>query len=270
MNDELALGRLKLVVVVQHLAADELLELGRIAEPVDPELALDQLTVGVGPVARHAVDTERGHLAGHVDLAVVHRVAQIHAGVAADDLAASLHHEPGVDADIAEHDDRAAFLIDARARTHIAFHDEVAAADGGTGQRPGAALDGDDARHHVLGHRPADTAVDGHLWPVDEPAGEPARAALKVNAAALQDPDRQRVLRGRIQDGDVGDAVVVDELAQRHVDLPDGQIGCIEARPAAVHLDVVGHLGMGLDQAPGVVGDAAAGTYTCHTSTSRS
>ena len=50
------LGRLEVVVVVEHLAADELLELRRVAEPVDPELALDELGVGVGPFAGDAVD----------------------------------------------------------------------------------------------------------------------------------------------------------------------------------------------------------------------
>src|SRR5438309_1315356 len=93
LEDELALGGLEVVVVVELLAADELLELGWRAQAVDAELALDQLGVGVRPLARHAVDAERLDLARHVDRAVVHRVAQAGAGVAADDLATALHHE---------------------------------------------------------------------------------------------------------------------------------------------------------------------------------
>ena len=56
LKNELALGGLERVVVVEHLAAHELLELGRRAEPVDPKLALDQLGVGVRPLAGYAVD----------------------------------------------------------------------------------------------------------------------------------------------------------------------------------------------------------------------
>src|SRR5918998_1820949 len=93
LEDELALARLEGVVVVEDLAADELLQLGRRAEPVDAELPLDELGVRVGPLAGHAVDAERLHLAADVDLAVVHGVAQPGADVPDDDLAAALHHE---------------------------------------------------------------------------------------------------------------------------------------------------------------------------------
>ena len=53
-------------------------------------------------------------LPADVDRAVVHRVAEAGADVAADDLAAALHHEAGHRAGVAEHDDRAALLVDAR------------------------------------------------------------------------------------------------------------------------------------------------------------
>src|SRR5215204_3919953 len=95
LEHQLPLARLELVVVVELLAANELLELGRLAEAVDPELALDQLRVRLGPVAGHTVDPQRLDLAGDVDRAVVHRVAEARADVAADDLAAALHHEAG-------------------------------------------------------------------------------------------------------------------------------------------------------------------------------
>src|SRR5437764_6779395 len=91
LEHELALGRLEVVVVVELLAADELLELGRRAELVDAELPLDELGVVLGPLAGNAVDAERLHLAGHVDGAVVHGVAKPRAGVSADHLPPALH-----------------------------------------------------------------------------------------------------------------------------------------------------------------------------------
>src|ERR1700751_4831030 len=112
LEHELALGRLQLVVVVKLLAADELLELRRRAQVVDPELAVNELRVGVGPLALHAVDTKRLDLPGDVDGAVVHRVAEPGSDVAADDLTAALHHEPGHRAGVAERNDRPALLVD--------------------------------------------------------------------------------------------------------------------------------------------------------------
>ena len=141
---QLSLGGLEVVVVVELLAADELLELGRVAEAVDPELPLDQLGVGVGPLARDAVDAERLDLAADVDRPVVHRVAEARADVAAEDLAAALHHEAGHRAGVAEDDDGAALLVDPGARADPALDDEVAAADGGRGERAGVAVDDDD------------------------------------------------------------------------------------------------------------------------------
>src|SRR4051795_10701024 len=167
LQDELALGGLEGVVVVELLAAHELLQLGRVAEAVDAELALDELGVRVGPLAGHAVDAERLDLAADVDGPVVHRVAQAGADVAEDDLAAALHHEPGHRAGAAADDDRPALLIDARAGADAAVDDEVAAADRGARERAGVAVDDDDARHHVLARRPADAALDVDLGPVD-------------------------------------------------------------------------------------------------------
>src|SRR5579875_2716166 len=115
LEHELSLGGLERVVVVELLAAHELLELRRRAESVDRELALNQLAVGIGPLAGHAVDPKRGDL-GDIDLTVVDRVAQPRADVAADDLAPALHHEARHRTRVAEHDDRAALLVDAGAR----------------------------------------------------------------------------------------------------------------------------------------------------------
>src|SRR5712692_5385997 len=128
VDHELAFARLEGVVVVEHLAADELMELGRRAQSVDAELSLDELGVGVGPLAWHAVEAQRLDLAADVDRAVVHRVAEVRADVAADDLAAPLQHEPGVHTGVAADDDRAALLVDPGARPDAALHHQIAAA----------------------------------------------------------------------------------------------------------------------------------------------
>src|SRR5262249_24882465 len=155
---QLPLGGLEVVVVVELLAAHELLELGRRAETVDAELALDELRVSVGPFAGDAVDAERGDLAGDVDRPVVHRAAEAVAYVAAEDHPPALHHEAGHHPGVADDDDRPALLVDPAARTDSPVDDDVAAAEGRTGQGARVACDRDDAGHHVLAGRPADAA----------------------------------------------------------------------------------------------------------------
>src|SRR3954454_13050850 len=123
LENELPLGRLEVVVVVELLAAHKLLELGRAAEAVDAELAVDVLRVGVAPLAGHAVDAARLDLAGHVDDPVVHGIAQAGTGGAADDLAAALHHEAGHRADAAHGQDQATLLVDAGAGPGTALDD---------------------------------------------------------------------------------------------------------------------------------------------------
>src|SRR5581483_4405738 len=163
LQNELALGRLEVVVVVELLAAHELLELRWGAELMDGELALDQLGVSVGPFPGHAVDAERTHLAGDVDRAVVHRISEAGADVAADDLAPALHHEARHRAGIAEDQDRPALLIDPGPRADLTLDHHVPAADRSAGQRAGVAVDHHDSRHHVLACRPADASGDVDL-----------------------------------------------------------------------------------------------------------
>src|SRR5262245_41532383 len=215
VDDELLLRRLEVVVVVEDLAADELLELRRRPEAVDAELALDQLGVGVGALPRHAVDAERLHGADDAELAVVHPVAGTRSAVAEDEPAAPLHHEGGHRAGVAAHDDRAALLVDAGPRAHRALDDDVSAAERGARQRSGVLLDPHDARHHVLAHRPADPAGDRDLGPVDQADAEVAERALEGDPAPLQDPDADRVLGARVLHGDVGDALLVDQVPDR-------------------------------------------------------
>src|ERR1700744_72740 len=129
LEDELALGWLERIVVVELLATHELLQRGWRAQSVDAELALDELGVGIVPLALDAVDAQRLDLAADVDGPVIHRVAQARARVAADDLAAALHHEPGHRAGAAERDDRAALLVDSGASANLALDHQVAATD---------------------------------------------------------------------------------------------------------------------------------------------
>src|ERR687885_25727 len=228
LQDELALGGLEGVVVVELLAADELLKLRRVAEAVDAELSLDELGVGVGPLAGHAVDAERLDLAADVDRAVVHRVAEARADVAEDDLAAALHHEAGHRAGALADDDRAALLVDARAGADPAADDEVAAAHRRAGQRARVAVDVDDAGHHVLAGRPAHPALDPDLRAVDQPAAEVAQTAVERDPAAAEDTHAERVLGARVEHGDVGDALLVEQPAQLEVDLARREVARVE------------------------------------------
>src|ERR1700712_943738 len=253
---ELALGRLEAVVVVELLAAHELVEARRGAEAVDAELALDVLRVGVVPLARHAVDAERLDLAADVDDPVVHGVAETRARVAADDLAAALHHEAGVGADRSHREDQPALLVDARACARAALDDQVAAADRGARERAGIAVDDDDARHHVLARRPADAARDVDLGAVDQAAGVVAEAALERDLAALQDADAERVLGARVLDRDVRDAALVDEVPELQVDLARAQVLGVEDGLVPVHERHVRQGVVRLHEPAGVVDDS--------------
>src|SRR5215467_13327971 len=269
-EDQLAFCGLEVVVVPQLAPADELAERARRLDPVDAQLPGEELVVVGGQLRLDAVDTQRGDLAADVERAVVHGVAQAAAHVAADDLAAALQHEPGHRTGVAADDDRAALLVDAGAGTDVAAHHDVAAAERRARQRACVLVDDDHARHHVLGHRPADPPLYLDLRPVDQPAAEVAEAAVDRDPAAGQDAHRDRVLRARVEDRHVADALVVDEAAKLEIDLPGGQLGRVEYGGGAVRAALdrrgPGCLGAGLGQAARVVGDP----HRFHTSTSRS
>ena len=242
---------------------------GRRSQPVDPELALDELGVRVGPLAGHAVDAERLDLAADVDRPVVHRVAEPGADVAEEDHPAALHHEAGHRAGAAEHDDRAALLVDAGARADLALDHEVAAADRGTRQRARVPVDDDDPRHHVLADRPAHAPLDVDLGPVDQAEAEVAERAVEGEPAAREDPDPERVLGARVPDGDVLHALLVEEPAELEVDLPRRELLRVERGGLAVDLGDHRHRGVRLGEPARVVPDLRL-AYRCHTRTSRS
>jgi hypothetical protein len=137
------------------------------------------------------------------------------------------------------------------------------------GQRAGVPLHDHDARHHVLAGRPADPTLDEDLGPVDQPAAEVAEAAGERDPAARQDADAERMLRSRILDRDVLDALFVDEAAELEVDQPRGEVVRVEGRPLAVDARDLGRFGVRLGEAARVVGDPPL-SYRCHTITSPS
>src|SRR5882757_5378409 len=90
-EDQLFLGRLEVVVIPQLPAGDDLLQLPDAVgcrQAVQLELALEPIGLDLVHLARHGVDAQAVDLAADVDRAVVHRVAQVLAGVAED------HHAP--------------------------------------------------------------------------------------------------------------------------------------------------------------------------------
>src|SRR6266851_296706 len=269
MDDELSLARFELIVVVELLATDELLELGRHAQAVDAELALDQLGVGSGPLPWHAVEPERLHLAGHIEGPVVHRVAEVWPDVAADDLPAALHHECRIDPGVAEDDDGAALLVDAGPGPDAALDQHVPTADRGRRERPGVLFDHDHPRHHVLAGRPSDSPGDDHLRPIDHAEAEVPEAALKPDATPGQDADADGVLGAGVAHCHLGHALLVEEPAQFQVDLAGGQLGGVEPGRLTGDLRDLGNGRERLGQPSGVVGDAsrAGRFYSDHTRT---
>ena len=109
-------------------------------------LRLSHCDVELGHLGGNGVDAQRGDLAADVDDAVVHRVAQVLAGVAQDDHPAALHHEAGERAGAAADEDGAALHVDAGAAADVPLADQVAAAQGRPERRAGVLLDDDACR----------------------------------------------------------------------------------------------------------------------------
>ena len=162
------------------------------------KLALEPLRLELGHLAGYRIDAQPIDLAADVDRAVVHRIAQVLAGIAQDHHAPALHHEAAERAGAAADDDRAALHVDADARADIALADEIAAAHRGAESRARVLLDHHRPGEHVLGARPADTALDVDVGPVDQAAAEIAEAPFDGEVEAVEDADGQGVLGARI------------------------------------------------------------------------
>ncbi len=168
-------------------------------------------------VAPHRIDAEARRLAADIDRAVIHGIAEILAGIAADHHAPALHHEAGEGAGIAADDDGAALHVDAGARADIALADQVAAADRRAELRAGVLLDQDGAAHHVLGAGPADPAGDAHIGAVDQAEAEIAERAVDDQIEPVEDADRDRMLGAGILDDD-GAVAVLHQFADAQID----------------------------------------------------
>src|SRR3990170_7254430 len=161
LQHEFLLGRFEIVVVPQLLAGDDLAEGARALfrqEVVHAELALEPRSVEIGQGSPHRIDAEARRLASDIDRAIIHGVAEILAGIAADHHAPALHHEAGEGAGVAADDDAPALHVDAGARADIASAHEIAPADGRAELRARVLLDEDCPAHHILGAGPADAA----------------------------------------------------------------------------------------------------------------
>src|SRR5215471_2904076 len=240
-EDQLLLRGLEIVVVPQLPAGGDLLHLlhpARRSEAVHLQLALEPLPFEVGHLRGYRVHAEACDLAADVDRAVVHGVAEILAGIPQDHHAPALHHEAAEGAGAATDDDRAALHVDTDPRADIPLADEISAAHGRTEGRARVLLDHHGSRHHVLGARPADAALDVNVRPVDEAAAEVTEASVDRQVEAIENADRQGVLGARVLHDDAAEALA-HQLADFQVDLAGRHVGGIELR-ALLEVDLEG------------------------------
>src|SRR5215207_274728 len=221
LKHKLLFARLEIVVIPKLLAGDDLAEVAETLRDkhfIHAQFARQPLAVELRHLRPDGVHPQAAGLAADIDRAVIHAVAEILAGVAANDHAATLHHETGEGAGIAADDDRAALLIDAGARADRSLADEIAAAQCGPKLGPGVLLDDDGTRHHVLAAGPADAPLDAHIRPVEKAAREIAAAALDIKIEAVEDADGKVMFRAGIFQYD-GAVTPLHELAKLFVDL---------------------------------------------------
>jgi hypothetical protein len=194
--------------------------------------------IEIGYLGPNGVDAEACRLATDIDGAIIHRIAEILAGVAADHHAPALHHEAGEGPGVAADDDRAAFHVDARARADIALAHEVAAPDRRAELRAGVFLDQDGPAHHVLGAGPADAAGDAHIGAVDEAEAEIAERTLDDQIEPIENADGDRMLGAGILEDD-GPVAVLHQLADAQIYGVRRHVGGVDLG-ALVVIDVVG------------------------------
>src|ERR1700730_12859352 len=112
---QLLLGRLKVVIVPELLAGDDLahiLDTTRSFQAVHAQLAREPGGIKVGHFSVHRVDAERFDVAADIDDPVIHGIAEILAGVAEDHHASTLHHEAAKCAGPPAGNDGAALHVD--------------------------------------------------------------------------------------------------------------------------------------------------------------
>src|SRR5438067_590420 len=147
-QNQFLLARLEIVVVPQLLPGDDLpesVDAVRRIEIVHLELAGEPAAVEIGQRCGHCIDAQASCFAAQIDRAVIHRIAQVLAGIATDHHAPPLHHEAGEGAGITADDDVSALLVDTGAGTDRALADEIAASQCRAELRAGILLDDDRA-----------------------------------------------------------------------------------------------------------------------------
>src|SRR5262249_14550325 len=162
------------------------------------------------------------------DNALVHRVGQRFASIAADDDSAFLHHKTGHVAAVAADQERAALHRHAGSRRRVTFDDDRTppdrprpAAAGVCVAYPraaaaGVAVDDQGAAHDRLGRAPAGTAVHFDVRAVHHAGAVIADAPFEDDMYRLEQGDGQVVPAIRLQNLNVALAGF-DRLAQRLV-----------------------------------------------------
>src|SRR5215211_1909703 len=172
----------------------------------------------------HAVGSQRGDAAAHVQARLVDRVADRIAGVAADGEHALLRHERAHVPDRALDHDPHALHRDPAARGRIAAHDDQPAAPGRGARLARVAVDGDGPGHDVLGQADARVPVHAHGRALVHAGAVVADVAVDVDLDLGVDPDGDRVRAARVRDAPPGRRIrlvqALVEVAQRR----DGEI----------------------------------------------
>ena len=251
---------------------------------VHGQLAGQPGAVEIGQLRRDCVNAEVLDFAADIYGAVIHGIAEVFSGIAADHDAPALHHEPGKRAGIAADDDGAALLVDAGARADRTLAHQIAAAQRGAEGGAGILLDHAYPGHHVLAERPADAAGNPDNRAVEQAAAEIAQTAFDDDVHPVEDADDQRMLGARIPEHDAA-VTGIHQVADFPVDFRGLQLGAVDfGAPVEVDVprEVVGETafvlerelgldvpaGQGLGMHAHLCGDGVA--HACHTRTSSS
>ena len=131
LKDDLLLSRLEIVVIPEPLAGHDFLQVLSSLwglKSVGLELATEPTYIQFAHLGRYGVDAQRLNLTADVNSSIVHRVAQVLAGMAQHDNAASLHHETRECTGTAPNDNGAALHVNSGPPAHITPTYQVASA----------------------------------------------------------------------------------------------------------------------------------------------
>ena len=200
---DVAAWRLRVLVAQLGAGIDDLLEGSGERQPVLVEEFLDTLQVVGGRLHLLGIGAQRLHLAADENIAGRHVLADLLAGITQDDDAPAIHHVAGHEIGVAGAAQRTRLHHLARARSHIALHHDLGAADRDTGDGAGIAADDDRALVHIVRQAPAGIAVDLEIRAVGQAGAEIARRAAHPDLDVLGQPDADMVPRVGVQDFDI-------------------------------------------------------------------